>query len=85
MELATQTWWAAQQESECQHKLTSERLNQAGKKVSTKASMWEMKFISTEAEAVLAKRGETPAFCRMTTGFPKIMDKARRTVRTAPN
>jgi hypothetical protein len=30
-------WWAAQQESEYQRKLTSERPNQAGKKVSTKA------------------------------------------------
>ena len=37
MELATQMWWATQQESEHQRKLTSERLNQAGKKVSTKA------------------------------------------------
>lgn len=37
MELATQMWWAAQQESEYQRKLTSERLNQAGKKISTKA------------------------------------------------
>ena len=37
MELATQMWWAAQQESEYQRRLTNERLNQAGKKISNKA------------------------------------------------